>query len=394
MKRFTLQASALKSLLDFFKIAVMIFIASLTSCNKDDVLYAVEPEVPEQPQEFDEVFPGSSYFQRATTKYTFAGRKVFISPIVAGQNFKWTIDGVEMDCTESTLCFTPDSPGEYQIEVLVDGEVAGQMEVVCVDRTERDSYRAGESKEVKVFEYVPAPGQFINETTSFKTHAEAVKWAQSQLADGDFVSLGGFGGYIVVGFGHSIGDFILKGNAYVNSGGASNEPGIVYVMQDVNGNGLPDDEWYELRGSETGRPSTVQNYSVTYYRPDRAYSSVRWVDCFQTEGNIDYMSQYHKQEFYYPLWISENSYTLNGTLVATCNERDSEGRWWNNPLDYGYADNVGGNDNEFHLSDAMYADLTPIPLMYADFIKIQTGVNGKSGSLGELSTEIARISEK
>lgn len=38
-------------------------------------------------------------------------------------------------------------------------------------------------------------------------------------------------------------------------------------MQDVNGNGKPDDEWYELRGSETGGEWTVQEYAVTYYRP-------------------------------------------------------------------------------------------------------------------------------
>ena len=42
--------------------------------------------------------------------------------------------------------------------------------------------------------------------------------------------------------------FAIQGNAF----DSSNEPGIVWVMQDVNGNGLPDDEWYELRGSETG----------------------------------------------------------------------------------------------------------------------------------------------
>lgn len=39
-------------------------------------------------------------------------------------------------------------------------------------------------------------------------------------------------------------------------------------MQDINGNGLPDDEWYELKGSEAGKEETIQNFEVTYYRPE------------------------------------------------------------------------------------------------------------------------------
>ena len=87
-----------------------------------------------------------------------------------------------------------------------------------------------------------------------------------------YVSLGSFGGYVIVGFDHSIPnkggyDFAIQGNAFLSDQGGSNEPGIVWVMQDVNGNGLPDDEWYELKGSETGNGSTIQDYEVTYRCP-------------------------------------------------------------------------------------------------------------------------------
>ena len=59
------------------------------------------------------------------------------------------------------------------------------------------------------------------------------------------VSLGGFGGYIVVGFDHSIQasggyggyDFSITGNQF----SGSSEPGVVWVMPDENGNGEPDD---------------------------------------------------------------------------------------------------------------------------------------------------------
>ena len=102
----------------------------------------------------------------------------------------------------------------------------------------------------KVFEYTPAPGQFINETKTggfdgTQTTAEAAcRYAEQRFADDIWVSLGGFGGYIVVGFDHSIdnsGDYDI--GILGNSFSGSSEPGIVWVMQDENGNGLPDDTW-------------------------------------------------------------------------------------------------------------------------------------------------------
>lgn len=72
------------------------------------------------------------------------------------------------------------------------------------------------------------------------------------------VSLGGFGGYIVVGFDHTIEnksglcDFRVLGNAFYANGASdygSSEPGVIQVCYDANGNGLPDDGWYEIAGS-------------------------------------------------------------------------------------------------------------------------------------------------
>ena len=52
-------------------------------------------------------------------------------------------------------------------------------------------------------------------------------------------------------------DFMILGNSfysdlpeYQEKKGGSCEPGIVMVSFDTNQNGLPDDEWYELAGSE------------------------------------------------------------------------------------------------------------------------------------------------
>jgi hypothetical protein len=90
--------------------------------------------------------------------------------------------------------------------------------------------------------------------------------AQENLTNDEVVSLGGYGGYIIFGFDHMVEnhagkmDFHILGNAsYSNTSnpdasrkGGSCESGVVMVSYDANGNGLPDDEWYELAGSEYG----------------------------------------------------------------------------------------------------------------------------------------------
>ena len=278
-----------------------------------------------------------------------------------------------------------------------------------------DHYRAKTSTSVaeqtKVFEYTPAPGQFINElkTGGFDgtqtTPEAAIAYATQRMEDELFVSLGGFGGYIVVGFDHSIDntgryDFGVKGNSF----SGSSEPGIVWVMQDENGNGLPDEKWYELAGSETGKPETIQNYSVTYYRPTEPQQSVKWIDSVGNSGEIDYLIAYHRQDYYYPLWITEDSYTLTGTCLKARNyDASGKGTYWvNAEYDWGYADNfsptdrltndnnanAGTNANYFKISNAIDDKGNPVNLKYIDFIKVQVGVNTKSGWLGEVSTEV------
>ena len=245
----------------------------------------------------------------------------------------------------------------------------------------------------KVFEYTPAPGQFIGEPKitdlDIYTPEAACSWAKERLDRKQFVSLGAFGGYIVVGFDHSIVncgsyDFAVYGNAV--SGGS--EPGIVWVMQDADGNGEPDDVWYELRGSESFAADVIRNYSVTYYRPEAPRQNVRWSDSEGASGTIDYLEAYHSQDYYYPGWIAEDQYTLTGTRLKAHNyDASGNGSLWINPdYDWGYADNFGSNC--FRISDAVLPDGTPVDLKYIDFIKVQTALNAKSGWIGENSTEV------
>jgi hypothetical protein len=205
----------------------------------------------------------------------------------------------------------------------------------------------------------------------------------------------------VLGFDHSIANdgsynFQVIGNSFAGS----SEPGIVWVMQDENGDGQPNDTWYELKGSEYGKPETYQDYEVTYYRPRSVQRPVAWTDNYGKAGIIDYIGGYHTQDYYYPLWVKEDTYTLRGTRLK---DRTQQGTiWTNGSFDWGYADNFSPvdrlttdnnynsdpNANHFKISDAVRFDGQPANLQYIDFIKVHTGVNVTAGVLGENSTEV------
>ena len=251
----------------------------------------------------------------------------------------------------------------------------------------------------KVVEYIPAPGQYINESVSgfndISDPDKACRQAELRLSENKYVSLGGWGGYIVVKFNQPIknsggNDFAISSNSFESS----NEPGIVWVMQDKNGNGKPDDSWYELKGSHFGEEGYERNYWVTYYRPDPK-GNTNWKDSNGESGYIYWVGKYHSQDFYYPNWVVEDSYTLYGSrLPQQALQNPETGEWSNLPFEWGYVDNLGEDfvketgQNTFRISDAVTDDNLPANLSSIDFIKVQTAVNGSAGWLGENSTEV------
>lgn len=262
----------------------------------------------------------------------------------------------------------------------------------------------------KVFEYVPAPGQFINEPLSgfenVTTVTAAIQYAEKRLEKFEMISLGGFGGYVVIGFDHSIEnkggfngyDFSVKGNSFDNN----SEPAIVWVMQDENKNGQPDDVWYELKGSEYGKPETISDYEVTYYKPQNARENVAWTDNKGNSGTID-VNPFHTQDYYYPLWITAGSYTLKGVCLKSKGYIDTQtGIYHTGNYAWGYADNYGSDNiasdktkNFFKISNAVKADGSNANLQHIDFIKIQNALNvmGENG-IGESSTEVFAIKDE
>lgn len=345
------------------------------------------------------------------------GRTIQLLPLdtdsTLNLSFSWYIDDklVRQGRTPD-LVYTASEQGSFKVrvELLQDGVKIDQKSLTINVCPPEGTYRrpvgaASGDRFNKVYEYLPAPGQFINEGFTARTMEEACKYAQERLDAVKFVSLGAFGGYIVVGFDHSIANdgsynIAIKGNPY----SGMSEPGIVWVMQDENGDGLPNDTWYELKGSEYGAPCTISNYAVTYFRPEAAKRPVSWKDNAGNTGTVDYLAAFHSQESYYPLWVETESYTLRGTRLEARNyDKSGNGTFWVNPdYEWGYADNfskidrLSGDDNagaaasanHFKISDAVTFDGKEAKLQYIDFVKVQSGLNAKSGWLGEVSTEV------
>lgn len=262
--------------------------------------------------------------------------------------------------------------------------------------------------------YMPAPNQFANEIPCLYTTAEGI------IGKKGLVSLGGWGGYIIVGFDKAIVnktdtgldtdsiygvDFTVIGNAY----SGSSEPGIVYVMQDVNGNGKADDVWYELKGDLYDNDSTIHNYSLTYYNINDTL--VTWKD---NQGNSDTLLQngYHTQSFYpnndaYP----QDSIIFKGSLLPSNMKKSGENTWAMHSCGFGYADNFaikhgvdlnmpdnpatpeveGCGGDPFMIEWAVDEDGKSVQLDSIHFVKIQSAVFDSNLQTGDVSCEVAAI---
>ena len=368
----------MRRFLEYIIVCVMVIISS--SCNIDEeITTSLPPKI---------IIDGSGSYR------VRLGDELRLAPRYENGDeatYSWSIEGVELS-NQPTYTFTAQSKGITKILLTVSntsGCDSREFNITAIDR-------------FMVYDYTPAPGQFIGElkTGGFvgteTTHEDAIAYAERRLMDDKFVSLGAFGGYIIVGFDRIVDnsegyDFSIGGNAF----DGSSEPGVVWVMQDENGDGKPNDTWYELSGSETGNAETIQNYTVTYYRPKAPKMDVQWSDNMGGSGIVEYLEDFHNQNSYYPAWIEADSYTLRGTLLKS-RSYDSSGngsKWVNPAFGWGYADNAStidnlNRENLFEISNAIDEQGNAVVLEYIDFIKVQSAIQQQCGRIGEVSTEV------
>lgn len=232
----------------------------------------------------------------------------------------------------------------------------------------------------KVFEYKPAPGQFIN--TSIGDSAAAQKLIGST---DNVLTLGAWGGYVTFGFDHEVSKFAI----YSNTIEELSEPGVVMVSHDENGNGLPDDNWYTIRGDQYD--NAVKNYRITYYNP-HAYADVKWKDNQGDSGTVA-INAFHTQAYYPAFITAQDTVSFTGIrLPATL--KDNAGYYVNGGFTYGYADNwtsdyATNGYNNFDLTNVVDNNGNKITLSSIKFVRVYTGQNSKgNATIGEISTEI------
>lgn len=255
----------------------------------------------------------------------------------------------------------------------------------------------------KVYEFIAAPGQFVNTLPEWEEgddeEAMCIK-ALDMMRDGGFISLGAYGGYVTVGFETTIvnvenkRDIYIQGNMF--NGGA--EPGIVMVSYDINGNGLPDDEWFEIAGSEY--KNSVLNYEITYRHPASADDDIEWTDNKGGSGKV-LKNQYHKQP-YWPQWLDDKeTLVFHGTRLPdnSTNQGTEDAPYYVlDAFEYGYADNqpnmANGEYNDAAKIDidwAVDANGNSVKMPGVDFVRIYTGINQYNGWIGECSTEVGCV---
>lgn len=349
-------------------------------------------------------------------------QKLHLQPALTGAQYRWTVDG-EVVADSWHYIFLAGEEGSYNLSFdIIDPETPYHFDFTVNVMHEEVEYSAYISR---VYEYRPAPGQFINEMPQYEpgdTEASMVQKAEDCISGKNdvMISLGGFGGYVTFGFDHTIVnrpgeyDFRIWGNAFYeltnpDAKGGSAEPGIVMVSYDTNCNGIPDDIWYELAGSEYRAEGTKHNYSITYCRPDPAKAPVEdesgylddleYIPWSASDGTHGFIAKniFHNQD-YWPKWLDDDRLTFTGTCLPPNGiDLSGTGRYYVlYAYQWGYVDNHP-NDfadlNSFKIDWAVDADGNPANLPGVDFIRVCTGLNQYCGWLGETSTEIARAQD-
>jgi hypothetical protein len=314
------------------------------------------------------------------------GRPLVLAPVLWNISrdsiFVWKLDGQTQSAyTGEYFRFTPQEQKTYTVSCSVWAEgkeltaattrVIGTAPEAAVKRpATKDSRRTV----AYCFDFLPGPGGFVGayprvDFSEYSTEESVRQRCQDRL-DGKLVETGAYwdgwslaniGGYLITGFDHSVEkkpggkELRIRGN----SGYFFPEPGVVWVMQDSNGNGRPDDVWYELKGSRYNEPLSKRRYAITFFKPRTNGSEIFWRD---NEGNSGFDSGGNGD--YYP-------YSVKGpSITFVLSAPDIPG--------LGYVD--GNGPYELNIADAVQANGTPIDLAFIDFVKVQCAVHNGSGT--------------
>jgi hypothetical protein len=313
-----------------------------------------------------------------------AGRSLVLAPVLwnisRDAEFVWKVDGrIQSGFAGEYFAFVPREQKTYAVscsvraggkQLTAETRVTGTAPEAAVKRPATENSRRTVTQ---CFDFTPAPGSFVGQypVIDFSEYAteESVRQRCQDKLDGkpvengyyfDGWSLGYTGGYLITGFDHSV-EKRPGGKELRIFGVSAVEPGVVWVMQDSNGNGLPDDVWYELKGSQYDDPLSKRRYAITFFKPRVNVSSNFPVDGILWRDNTGNGGVHAG---IYPYSVKGASLTFVLSWVAY-----SRGT--------GYVDT---GTTEFNIADAAQANGAPVDLAFIDFVKVQDSTYSMSGT--------------
>lgn len=323
------------------------------------------------------------------------GASLPLSPnVVNGDNstYSWSVNGSVVS-SNKIYSFKPFKIGNYTLKLKVSNDIGSDDKSIQVDAFSNFSPFIA-----KIFDFQYAPGQ--------NASLIPVDWKGEDFigkpwtATRQYTALGGWGGYIIAGFDHSISNVEGPDFAVFAQPGPGSEPGVVSVMADSNNDGIPNDgDWLEIKGSEYNNPETIHNYQVTYLKPINN-GNVTWKDNQGNSGEL--IPEYGSASWWWGGYGSKTEVIYNGeklpnAYVNTSTTPDVE-NWSVRPglFSSGYAEcysNLDFNNslkaNLLDISNAVDKAGNKANLKEINFIKVQSGVFQIAGWLNEISTEIS-----
>lgn len=240
-----------------------------------------------------------------------------------------------------------------------------------------------------VVDYGEAPGQFVSSARyKIEGNTHLLLGPPTESATDSVVSLGMAGGYVTLQFDVPIEngegyDFIVYGNAFA----ANKEPGVVWVMEDENGNGIPDDAWRVIKGSHI--TNGLHCVTITYLRSDfehagnGAYYAERFADVI-TFSNC----------FLLPLEVYRMG--NNDAVYGYCDVSRTTALPEGTPAVEWYTRAETGGGDAIDISDAVDPEtLLPVPLRGISWVKIVSAqTNFAEDDTGDYSTEVDAVARR
>lgn len=291
----------------------------------------------------------------------------------------------------------------------------------------------------EVVEFSPAPGQLVN-VPQFNDPSRAlgppVGGGTHNADNSKIVSLGGFGGVIVLRFDHTVVDdpanpFCVDAIVFGNAFWVGHDPNrhwaecaCIEISRDSNGNGLPDDPWYLIPGSHLSAPLDLTTQTWDDDLPDMTYPPYPVEPEFPYQDWIPPGSSgvWDTQVYRLPSAVFDTivlanpngpGATVEGVFgygdfapVLILGDLDGDNvvddpalapedfyTIPNDPLTVGIAPGSGGGD-AFDIGWAVDPDTgLPADIDGFDFIRISNGVNHVTPNFGELSPEIGGVAD-